>query len=285
VPEATLHSRAGTRAHCSSFASEPVDPGHRLVVDCDPVMGPRLKYYSRAADVTYWTELWKQSGGGSYAREQRGHLPHQLRGTFSRWVAPGSRILEAGCGLGRFTVAAAARGYHAEGLDWSAETIEMLKSRFPSIAWRVGDVRRLNVADGAYDAVYSPGVCEHFEEGPTTVLAETHRVLRRGGIAIVSTPCFNAWLQRHAARLPARPELGEARFYQYAFTPDGMANLLGRLGFEVLQVRPYAALDTFVRYGGWRVPPTLTPLLALPMDYLPVIRHWGSTCIWVARKC
>jgi SAM-dependent methyltransferase len=285
VPEATLYGRAGARAQRASPACDSINPGHRLVVDRDPVMGPRLKYYSRAADVTYWTALWKQARDVSYVREERGHLPHQLRATFGRWVRPSARVLEAGCGLGHFTVAATARGYHAEGLDWSAETIETLKVRFPSIAWRVGDVRRLDVADGTYDAVYSPGVCEHFEEGPTAVLAETHRVLRTGGIAVVSTPCFNAWLQRHAARLPADAEVGEARFYQYAFTPDGLATLLVQLGFEVLQVRPYATLDTFVRYGGWRVPSTFTSVLALPMDYLPVVRQWGSTCIWVARKC
>jgi hypothetical protein len=101
----------------------------------------------------------------------------------------------------------------------------------------------------------------------------------------VSTPCFNSWLERRADRLtpPGAPD--EMPFYQYAFTPRGLAALLGRLGFEVLYVRPYAALATFVRYGGWCVPATLMRPLALPMDYVPFVRRWGSTCLWVARKC
>ncbi|MBA3885222.1 MAG: class I SAM-dependent methyltransferase [Acidobacteria bacterium] len=284
MPEATVLHRARVRATATP-GERPVHTGHRLVVEHDPVTGDRLKYYSRTADVAYWTELWRQTRDVSYAREERGHLPHQLRGTFSRWVRPGARVLEAGCGPGRFTVAAAARGYRAEGIDWSAGTIETLRKRFPSIAWHVGDVRRLHVPDGTFDAVYSPGVCEHFEEGPAAVLAETHRVLRRGGLAIVSTPCFNTWLQRRASRLASAPVPAAAPFYQYAFTPDGMATLLGQLGFDVLQVRPYAVLDMFVRYGGWRIPAALTNILALPVDYLPVVRRWGSTCIWVARKC
>ena len=49
----------------------------------------------------------------------------------------------------------------------------------------------------------------------------------------------------------------ESAFHEYAFTVDGMAAVLERLGFEVLQVRPYAALDTLMRYGAWRVPQTL----------------------------
>lgn len=257
----------------------------RIVLDHDAVTGARLKYYSQAANVEYWTDLWKQAGDISYVRANRGHLPHQLRQTFRRWAKRGGRTLEAGCGLGHFTVAARVLGYQAEGLDWSAETIETIRQRFPSIPWHVGDVRNLEFPSGTFDTVYSPGVCEHFDEGPVTVLLETRRVLRSGGIAVVSTPCFNTWLQRHPDRVTARSDAAGTEFYQYAFTPDGMAKLLGRLGFEILQVRPYAVLDTFIQYAGWRIPPRLTNALALPMDYVPVVRDWGSTCIWVARKC
>ena len=158
----------------------------RIVVDQNAVTGTRLKYYMQPADVDYWTDLWKQAGETSYVRASRGHLPHQLRQTFRRWAKRGGRTLEAGCGLGHFTVAAHALGYQAEGLDWSADTIETMRQRFPSIPWRVGDVRKLEFANASFDTVYSPGVCEHFIEGPITVLSETHRILRRGGVAIVS---------------------------------------------------------------------------------------------------
>jgi SAM-dependent methyltransferase len=256
----------------------------RIVIDPDPVTGVRLKYYSQTADLSYCTELWREAGETSYTRESRGHLPHQLRQTFRRWAKPGGRTLEAGCGLGHFTVAAKALGYGAEGLDWSAETIEKLRYRLPWITWHVGDVRNLQFPGETFDTVYSPGVCEHFDEGPVTVLLETRRILRSGGIAVVSTPCFNTWLQRHPEHVSARGDAAGTEFYQYAFTPDGMAKLLERLGFEVLQVRPYAVLDTFIQHRGWRIPARLTNALALPLDYVPVVREWGSTCIWVARK-
>ena len=63
-----------------------------------------------------------------------------------------------------------------------------------------------------------------------------------------------------------------------------MSRLLGHLGFDVLQIRPYAALDTLMRHGGWHVPHRMVNVLAFSMDYVPRIREWGSTCIWVARK-
>jgi hypothetical protein len=92
-------------------------------------------------------------------------------------------------------------------------------------------------------------------------------------------------MQRRAESLTRGANIAGVEFYQYAFTPDGMRTLLERLGFEVVQVRPYAALDTLIRYDGWRVPARLTNALSLAMDYVPVVRDWGSTCIWVARKC
>jgi hypothetical protein len=100
----------------------------------------------------------------------------------------------------------------------------------------------------------------------------------------VSTPCFNEWLQRWAPTFAADEPVDETTFYEYAFSPSGMAAVLEGLGFRVLQIRPYAALDTLQSYGGWRVPRHLKDALAFGLDYVPVIRNWGSTCIWVAQK-
>jgi SAM-dependent methyltransferase len=257
--------------------------GHVVVVEEDAETGRRMKYYSRAADAEYWTDLWNGLAGRQrYDRERRGHLPYQLRQTFARWVERGARVLEAGCGLGHFTVAAHALGYRAEGLDWSDETIRRCRRLFPGIPWHVGDVRKLEFADGAFDAVYSPGVCEHFEEGPTGILGETHRVLRTGGVAVISTPCFNPWLQARSARFAAREHAGE--FYQYAFTQEGMVRLLERIGFEVVQLRPYGAIQTMTLFAGWRVHPLAAKLLAVALDHAPMVREWGYSCIWVARR-
>ena len=164
------------------------------------------------------------------------------------WALMGT--LEAGCGLGHFTIATQALGYATEGLDWSGDTIERLRRQFPQIPWHVGDARLLPFEAASFDAVYSPGVCEHFEDGPVAVLAEAHRVLRRGGIAVVSAPCFNDWLQHHEELLPNEaPEA--AAFYQYAFTTNGLATLLERLGFAAGSMGPkvQAACD-FARNTG-----------------------------------
>jgi ubiquinone/menaquinone biosynthesis C-methylase UbiE len=155
-----------------------------MVVDDGIDTGPRLKLYSRPADVEYWTERWTDASGVSYERERRGHLPHQLRSTWKRWVEPGSSVLEAGCGLGHFTVAAHALGYRAEGVDWSEPTIARLRTQFPSIAWQACDVRRLPFADRTFDS----GIRQRYEHLKTRPgCTRNARVLQVGGIASVSS--------------------------------------------------------------------------------------------------
>lgn len=259
--------------------------GYVIIEQNSGETGRRMKFYAKPADANYWTDLWMNlTATHPYDRELRGHLPHQLRSTFIKWVRPGARVLEAGCGLGHFTVAASARGYRAEGLDWSEKMVQHVRGLFPHIPWHVGDVRKLQFEDGAFDAVYSPGVCEHFEEGPTPILAETRRILRIGGIAVITTPCFNQWLQDRPARFCSQDEpTGE--FYQYAFTQEGISRLLQRLGFELLQVRPYDALQTMIDFAGWKIPRSAQKALAVAMDYTPfAYEQWGSMCIWVARR-
>ena len=84
--------------------------------------------------------------------------------------------------MGHFTVAMSARGFEAHGLDFAERIIEALNERYPDI-FVEGDARWSPYPDGYFDATYSPGVCEHFEEGPDAVL------LRHSGFYDRVAPC------------------------------------------------------------------------------------------------
>ena len=184
-----------------------------MIVEQDPVTGVRLKYYSQAADVESWTDLWKQSTDTSYSRESRGHLPHQLRQTFADGRSRRAERSRQDAGWGILPSRPTRSVTAPKGLTGLADTVDRLRRQFPSIPWHVGDVRSLEFATGSFDTVYSPGVCEHFTEGPWAILAETRRILRPGGVAVISTPCFNVWMQRRAESLTCGTNIAGVEFY------------------------------------------------------------------------
>lgn len=81
------------------------------------------------------------------------HLQHVLTAAA---VEPGARILEIGCGMGRFSLLLAERGYHVTGADLSADLLEVLRRHDPegrveTVCCDVSEADRH--VEGPFDAV------------------------------------------------------------------------------------------------------------------------------------
>ncbi|MCK2219387.1 methyltransferase domain-containing protein [Actinomadura sp. ATCC 31491] len=98
---------------------------------------------------------------------------------------PTGVALDAGCGTGRVAAALAARGHRVIGVDSSPDMLDRARARVPGGDFRLGDLRRLPLPDGAADLVVCSLALTHVPAlGP--VLAEFARVLRPGGHVVVS---------------------------------------------------------------------------------------------------
>jgi SAM-dependent methyltransferase len=86
---------------------------------------------------------------------------------------------------------AADRGAHAFGIDISAPIIHHARAAFArdtsALRAAAADVRALPFRDASFDAIYSMGTIEHFDETERAV-EEIARVLKPGGRAIVGVP-------------------------------------------------------------------------------------------------
>ena len=60
-------------------------------------------------------------------------------------VAPGSRILDAGCGTGRVGAALAARGHTVVGVDADPALVEAARADHPGPHWLVADLAELDL--------------------------------------------------------------------------------------------------------------------------------------------
>lgn len=198
----------------------------------------RLVFLGKQPDVAFWQE-WAErkslAGQMTDASHQR-----LVPGVIRRFLSGGCRVLDAGCGTGAWLVLMRDMGYDAQGLEWSAPVVRKVASEAPALPIIVGDILALPYREETFDAYFSMGVVEHFEEGPHLALREARRVLKEGGIALIAVPFFN-WLRKTKATLGSYKGDAGAEFYQYAFDAGEFSSILAGCGFRVIAGIPFAA--------------------------------------------
>jgi SAM-dependent methyltransferase len=96
-------------------------------------------------------------------------------------------VLELGCGPGQVARHLHALGVPMVGVDASHAMIAIARKRSPSIDFRRGDMLALDDAEGTYAGVIAFYAIVHLApEELVIAFREMHRVLRRGGLLLVS---------------------------------------------------------------------------------------------------
>ncbi len=116
-------------------------------------------------------------------------IEHYHRYFLARDFCIGRDVLDiaAGEGYGSALLARVARS--VVGVEIDAAVVEAAQTEFvhPNLRYLQGDARAIPLADASIDVVVSFETYEHFAEHET-FLAEVRRVLRPGGLIIISTP-------------------------------------------------------------------------------------------------
>jgi len=92
----------------------------------------------------------------------------------------GSRVLDAGCGLGYWSMELGKHFPKLEAFDISPQAVASVQSRLPAHRISVGDVEHIAAADATYDGAFAFEILEHLEDSRVG-LRELRRVLKPGG--------------------------------------------------------------------------------------------------------
>jgi ubiquinone/menaquinone biosynthesis C-methylase UbiE len=103
-------------------------------------------------------------------------------------IKRGDLVLDLGSGTGNIAVEVEKLGAKVVGIDSSAEGVKIHKMKLPSSQVMVGDItQRLPFDDNYFDKIYSNNVVYTIPESKRGFLfSELHRVLKPGGIIVVS---------------------------------------------------------------------------------------------------
>lgn len=119
----------------------------------------------------------------------------------------GRRLLDAGCGTGRFSARAASMGAGVVALDIGPSLLSQVVRKCPAIP-ACGDVTSLPFRDDSFDVVVSSECIEHTPT-PERAVRELVRVLRPGGRLVITCPNqFWYWSCAVANALKLRPYEG-----------------------------------------------------------------------------
>jgi 2-polyprenyl-3-methyl-5-hydroxy-6-metoxy-1,4-benzoquinol methylase len=149
------------------------------------------------------------------------------------------RVLDVGCGEGRFTAELARAGATPIGVDVAEEPLRRARARHPGLDVRIVPVDGpWPLPDASFDVVWAGETIEHVLD-TAGWLSEVRRVLRSGGSLLLSTPAHGRLamlglaISRRKLDRHFDPRGDHVRFY----TPRTLSRLLEDFGFEDIEVR------------------------------------------------
>ncbi len=148
---------------------------------------------------------------------------------FQKYIMPGSRVLDVGSGYSMFFLIGDDWQFEITCCDIDIPALEKMRKLKPEWEWVAADAQNLPWEEGHFDAVYAGEIIEHMPE-PGAALREWSRVLRPGGILILTTPNKDRILSR--ARGEVVPVHNE---HIRELNMKEIKSLLGKVGFEIIE--------------------------------------------------
>ncbi|HJR02279.1 MAG TPA: methyltransferase domain-containing protein [Methylomirabilota bacterium] len=174
-------------------------------------------------------------------------LDRHLLNRFAEDVRDRGLVADVGCGPGHVTRYLHEQGVRMLGIDLSPRMIDCARKRSPAIEFRVGDMRTLELPDGALVGLVAFYALIHIDERDmAATLRELRRVLAPGGLLLIAFHVGEETVHRdelwgHAVSL-------DFRFLM----PDRMIARLVEAGFVVLERierEPYPEVEHPSRRG------------------------------------
>jgi ubiquinone/menaquinone biosynthesis C-methylase UbiE len=135
--------------------------------------------YDGLADLYFETRI---KGGSSQFFNEMLEMPRTLRMLGN---VKSKKILDLGCGPGRYAHILTDKNAKIVGIDNSINSLKIAEKEAPEAKFVLGDIEKLPFKSAEFNIVFSSLVLGHFEKWDK-IFSEVRRVLKRNGIFIFS---------------------------------------------------------------------------------------------------
>jgi SAM-dependent methyltransferase len=203
------------------------------------------RYYTAA---TYARAEEAEKVGGSGLGERLDEYNRRLAERTDALIDQGAprRVLDVGCGDGRFLGAMAERGWEVEGLETDPVAAALARKRTGGTVHEA-PLEDLMLPENRFGLVSLLHVLEHVPD-PRATLCAARRTLAPGGTLLIAVP--NAGSFEAALFRSVWYPLDLPRHY-WGFTPHTLVRLVETCGFSISGVRhfPFLFAPQSIRYG------------------------------------
>lgn len=186
-----------------------------------------------------WETIWNDASIEAELETIQYPRGQAILNAYLPYLRKDDMLLEAGSGLSAVVITLKRMGYKIIGLDYAENALHLSRQYDPELILMAGDVHALPYATNSLGAYLSFGVLEHFEHGMQPALAEAYRVLKPGGILILTIPYPNViwhlaqWRRRQSGKLLINED-----FYESTYTRQALVDPIMAVGFEVIKSQP-----------------------------------------------
>jgi SAM-dependent methyltransferase len=195
-------------------------------------------------------ELVRMYGGHDLVRERldpnstsEGELPawkmneqNRLLNLLKKWGISSGALLDVGCFGGLFLRNAKLRGFEVVGVEPNTDAVSHVRNLY-HFDVRQGSLRSGQFASNHFSAVSLLDVIEHLPD-PIVEMRECCRVLRPGGLLLMTTPNVKGLIQqvvrakRWVSGQPWCP-IDDVPWHLWGFTPETLSICASKAGLEV----------------------------------------------------
>jgi 2-polyprenyl-3-methyl-5-hydroxy-6-metoxy-1,4-benzoquinol methylase len=197
-------------------------------------------------DESFWAFEEKIRNGYTFS----GLLPtlSKYMDWIKKYINGKVRILDEGCGFGYFLKLCDKTGWETYGIDISSYAINKAKENTKAQLYLhdIQDFGESVFKDDYFDLITMFDVIEHLAY-PFNALIKTHKILKKHGKLVITTPNLNA-IHRMFLRILAKQKFWYGFLdvtHTHLFTPFSLKTLVKAEGFKVLELKTPFQLSHF----------------------------------------